>query len=100
MRDTAQDGSSTQLCQIGLVDWDRSDLQGHRCLLVEGAVRAMVVVVMDVLGQNLIEMNASKDEQPISALSVNGALKCSYPLCRRGYRNRFHTLEAPCVTAR
>ena len=42
-------------------------------MLVERAMRAMIVVVSDVLDQYLLEMSAPEDEESIGALSADGA---------------------------
>jgi hypothetical protein len=49
-------------------------------------MRAVVVVVSDVLGQYVLEMSASEDEEPIGALSANGANE-SLRECVRSWRS-------------
>ena len=48
-------------------------------------MRAVVVVVSDVLDQHLLEMSAPEDENPISALSADGAHE-SLGECVRSWR--------------
>ena len=49
-------------------------------------MRAVVVVVSDVLDQHLLEMSAPEDENPISALSADGAHE-SLGECVRSWRS-------------
>ncbi len=50
MNEPAEDRRATHLCEIGIVNRGWRDRQGPRCLLAERAMRAVVVVMSDVLG--------------------------------------------------
>jgi hypothetical protein len=50
----------------------RRKTQVLRRSLMQGAVRAMTVVVRELLGQDPLKMSASEDEEPIQTLSADG----------------------------
>ena len=60
--------------------------QGPRRLLVERAMRAVVVVVGDVLRQHPLEMIAPENREPIGTLSSDGAHE-SLGECARSWRS-------------
>ena len=64
---------TSQPSRIWLVDRMRGFSQVVRCLLAQGSMRTVLVVVSDVLSQYLLEMTAPEDEEPIEALSTDGA---------------------------
>ena len=55
------------------MDRSRHRLQALWSSQIQSAVRTVFVVVSDVLGQNLFEMVAAEDEDPIETLSADGA---------------------------
>lgn len=56
-----------------MLDWPGQRLSGlERRLLIQGAVRAMAVVMGDELGQNRLELAPMEDQQPIEALAACG----------------------------
>jgi hypothetical protein len=50
--------------------WCRRWLPRLRWLQPEGAVRPVLVVVLDVLAQDALEVAAGEDQQPVQALGV------------------------------
>ncbi len=57
---------------ILLADWTGVDASFARCLLAEGAVRALQVVVLDVLGEHRLEVTSSEDEHLVEAFAPDG----------------------------
>ena len=52
--------------------------------MVQGGVRTMTVVVREVLGEDLLEMTTSEDEEPVQTLSADG----THEALREGVRTR------------
>ena len=63
---------------------DRWLARPQRRRLPQGTVRTVVVVMIDVLGQDSLEMPASQDQHPVQCLTPNGA----DPALRVGVRPR------------
>jgi hypothetical protein len=56
-----------------MVDWIRRNSPTERCVLIKRAMRAVLVVVGEVPGKDLLEMAPTEDEEPIEALSTDGS---------------------------
>ena len=71
MDEAAVEIGSSQSRRVRIVDRSR-----HRALwgpLIQSALRTMFVVMSDVLGQNLLEMASTEDEDAVETLSADGA---------------------------
>jgi hypothetical protein len=62
-----------KLCWIGVVDPWLCLGHSRRCVLNKGAVRTMIVVVIDEFSQNMLELTAMEHKQPVEALTSCGA---------------------------
>ena len=60
-----------------LADWAGADASFGRCALVEGALRALRVVVLDVLGEHGFEETSSEDKHLVEAFVPDGADECA-----------------------
>jgi hypothetical protein len=71
--ESAKDLRFSQSLRVRIVDRSRHRSQGLWSLLVQSAVRTVLVVVSDVLGQDLLEMTSTENEDPVETLSADGA---------------------------
>ncbi len=67
--------TSSSVFRVGIGDWDDRFGERQGASLIEGSVRPMSVVVLHVLGEDGFEVAASEDEEPVQALSADGADK-------------------------
>jgi hypothetical protein len=86
VNEAAENRIATYLGEIGIVARGWRDPQGPRRLLIQRVVRAMIAVVSDVLGQSVIKMSSSEDQESIGALSANGSNE-SLNECVRSWRS-------------
>jgi hypothetical protein len=75
VNDAPEDLGPSQTHQFRLLNRQRGDAQALWCLLIEGAVPTMPVVMNEILGQDPLEMAATEDEELVQALSPSGANK-------------------------
>jgi hypothetical protein len=71
--EVAQDVSSSELSGVDVADEGRSRVGVGRCMLAEGLVGTVRVVVLDVPGEHDFEVAPSEDEHPVQALAPDGA---------------------------
>lgn len=69
--ESAEDLRSSQPCRLRIVNWIRRSQYAEWSPLIQGTVRTVFVVVSDVLGQHLIEMASSEDDDLIEILSTD-----------------------------
>ncbi len=70
---SAEDGGSPNVFRVGIGDRDHRFGERQGQPLIERSVKPMPVVVVHVLGDDGFEMAASEDEEPVQALSADGA---------------------------
>jgi hypothetical protein len=88
-----KDIGSSNASGVGIGDRDRCFVDQRGASLIEGSVRAVPVVVIQVFGEDDFEMAAAEDEEPVQALPADGADK---PLRDRvGARRPDGRLEDP-----
>jgi hypothetical protein len=71
--EAAQDVGSLEVRVVGLTGRSRSGVGVGRCLLAEGPVRTVPVVVLDVLAEHGFEVTSSEDEHSVEAISPGDA---------------------------
>jgi hypothetical protein len=72
MDDATQDVGSSEMHPLGLAGRSRSHVGLGWCALVEGAVRPVRVVVLDVLAEDDLEVAPSEDEHAVEVLPERG----------------------------
>jgi hypothetical protein len=90
VNEAAEDVCSSKAHGVGVLDRIRCECQVARRPLVQGAVRTIAVVVREILGQDLLEMTASEDKEPVQTLSADGADKTLGERVRLWGSNRSH----------
>lgn len=73
MDDAAEVICSSQSDEVNLAEERRRCVERGRRTLVEGPVRAVGVVMLDVLGEDCFEVAATEDEHPAETLLSDGA---------------------------